>query len=97
MPVCLPKVAFLFQWGVIRPEHERIVRSQRRIIMTEEIRICEKPFLTLKEAAVYTGLGINKLRELSNENNCDFVLFVGTKRLLKRERLLEFLNSLYSI
>lgn len=65
--------------------------------MTEEIRICEKPFLTLKEAAVYTGLGINKLRELSNENNCDFVLFVGTKRLLKRERLLEFLNSLYSI
>ena len=65
--------------------------------MTEEIRICEKPFLTLKEAAVYTGLGINKLRELSNENNCDFVLFVGTKRLLKRERLLEFLNSVYSI
>ena len=97
MPVCLPKVAFLFQWGVTRPEHERIARSQRRIIMTEEIRICEKPFLTLKEAAVYTGLGINKLRELSNENNCDFVLFVGTKRLLKRERLLELLNSLYSI
>ena len=61
--------------------------------MTEEIRICEKPFLTLKEAAVYTGLGINKLRELSNENNCDFVLFVGTKRLLKRERLLEFLQE----
>ena len=36
-----------------------------------------KPLLTLKEASVYTGIGINKLRDMSNEKNCDYVLFVG--------------------
>ena len=28
-----------------------------------------KPLLTLKEASIYTGIGINKLREMSNENS----------------------------
>lgn len=65
--------------------------------MVEEVRLCEKPFLTLKEASAYTGLGVNKLREISDGNNCPFVLFVGNKRMLKREKLLEFLNNEYSI
>ena len=50
-----------------------------------------KPLLTLKEASIYTGIGINKLREMSNENSCDYVLYVGRKRMLKREALLHFL------
>ena len=29
-----------------------------------------KPLLTLKEASVYTRIGINKLRDMSNEKNC---------------------------
>lgn len=65
--------------------------------MNNEVRTCEKPFLTLKEASNYTGLGVNKLRELSDVDTCEFVLFVGNKRLLKREKLLDFLNSSYSI
>lgn len=65
--------------------------------MEAEIQINEKPFLTLKEASIYTGLGVNKLRELSDSKDCKFVLFVGNKRLLKRERLVNFLNSEYSI
>lgn len=65
--------------------------------MKEEIPLSEKPFLTLKEASIYTGLGVNKLRELSEGKDCKFVLFVGNKRLLKRERLLNFLNNEYSI
>ena len=48
-----------------------------------------KPLLTLKEASVYTGIGINKLRDMSNEKNCDYVLFVGRKRMFKREALLK--------
>ena len=56
-----------------------------------------KPLLTLKEASVYTGVGINKLREISNERNCDYVLFVGRKRMFKREALLQFLQEAYSV
>ena len=62
----------------------------------DEIPICQKPFLSLKEAAKYTGVGINKLREISNENP-SLTLFIGTKRLLKRELLDEYLKKMYSI
>lgn len=56
-----------------------------------------KRLLTLKEASVYTGIGINKLREMSNERSCDYVLFVGRKRMFKREALLQFLKEAYSV
>lgn len=49
-----------------------------------EVPIWEKSNLTLEEAAAYSGIGINKLRELTNERGCNFVLFVGSKRLIKR-------------
>ena len=52
--------------------------------MKYEVPVWEKSNLTLEEAAAYSGIGINKLRELSNERGCNFVLFVGSKRLIKR-------------
>lgn len=57
----------------------------------------QKPLLTLREAAVYTGIGINRLRRMSNEPNCDYVLFVGSKRMFKHQALLQFLERVYSI
>lgn len=65
--------------------------------MVREIPICEKATLTLEEAAGYTGIGVNKLREISNREGCDFVLWNGSRRLFKREKLLAYLNSAYSI
>lgn len=56
-----------------------------------------KPLLTLKEASQYTGIGINKLREMSNEKNCNYVLFVGRKRMFKRVALLRFLEQSHSV
>ena len=55
--------------------------------MKYEVPIWEKSNLTLEEAAAYSGIGINKLREITNEPGCNFVLFVGTKRLIKRRLL----------
>ena len=59
--------------------------------------LAEKPLLTLREAAAYTGIGVNRLRDMSNEPNCDYVLFLGTKRMLKRTALLAFLEQAYTI
>lgn len=56
-----------------------------------------KYLLTLSEASKYTGVGINKLRELSNQENCDFVLWNGSRRLLKREKLENYLENAFSI
>lgn len=63
----------------------------------KEVPIWEKSNLTLEEAAAYSGIGINKLREITNEERCRFVLWVGSKRLIKRKLLDKYLESAYSI
>ena len=60
-------------------------------------RAAEKANLTLEEAAAYFGIGINKLRDLTNEESCPFVLWNGSKRLIKRKALEKYLETAYSI
>lgn len=60
----------------------------------KEIPIWEKSNLTLEEAAAYFGIGINKLREMTDERGCEYVLWVGTKRLIKRKKFDEHLEHL---
>lgn len=61
------------------------------------VPIWEKMNLTLNEAAKYSGIGVNKLRDLSDAEDCPFVLWNGTKRLIKRKKLEEYCERLYSI
>ena len=65
--------------------------------MVESSPIWHKTLLTLEEAAAYSGIGTGKLRELSNDENCSFVVWNGRKRLLKRKELDEFIRVAYSI
>ena len=56
------------------------MKNQNYIPDTREaksIPLDAKPLLTLKEASIYTGIGINKLREMSNESSCDYVAVCG--------------------
>ena len=62
-----------------------------------DVRISEKPTLSVLEAAAYTGIGIQRLIRMSDTRDCEFVLFVGKKRMFKRKKLEEYLESLYSI
>ena len=57
--------------------------------------IWEKSNLTLEEASAYSGIGINKLREMTNAKNCQFVLWVGNKRLIKRKLLDAYIEKTY--
>lgn len=63
----------------------------------ELVPVWQKSNLTIEEAAVYTGIGVNKLRELSDSDSCDFVIWIGRKRLLKRKKLDEYLEKVFSI
>ena len=65
--------------------------------MSHEIPIWQKANLTLEEAAAYYNIGINKLRNLTNEKDCRFVLWVGNKRLIKRRLFDQFIEQMYSI
>lgn len=66
-------------------------------MIKKEVPVWEKTNLTLEEAAAYSGIGIHKLRELSDKEDCEFVLWIGTKRLLKRRKLDEYIERAYSI
>ena len=57
----------------------------------KEVPIWEKSNLTLEEAAAYSGIGINKLRDITNGEHCKLVLWVGSKRLIKRKLLDKYL------
>ena len=65
--------------------------------MKYEVPLCQKNTLTIEEAAAYFGIGMNKLRELTEDEQCKFVLFVGTKRLIKRRLFEQYLEQAYSI
>lgn len=63
----------------------------------QEVPIWQKVLLTLEEAAEYTGIGMQKLRTLSNDEHCEFVVWNGTKRMFKRKKLDAYLEAAYSI
>ena len=63
----------------------------------KEVPIWEKSNLSLEEAAAYSGIGINKLREITNEKSCRFVLWVGNKRLIKRRLFDQYIEQEYFI
>ena len=65
--------------------------------MKNATSLSEKALLTLEEASVYFNIGINRLRTITNDENCPYVLWIGCKRLIKRKPFEEYLYSQYSI
>lgn len=61
------------------------------------LSVSEKSLLTLEEAAEYFNIGVKKLRLLTAGDNCPFVLWNGSKRLIKRIPFEKFLHSQFSI
>ena len=62
-----------------------------------EIPVWERSSLTIDQAAVYCGVGRDKLRELTDRDDCSFVLWVGSKRLIRRKKLDDYLDKAFSI
>lgn len=62
-----------------------------------EVPIRDKVNLTLAEAAAYFNIGEEKIRELSNGDDCPFVLWVGNKRLIKRKAFETYLDHEFSV
>lgn len=65
--------------------------------MKQTLSISEKSLLTLEEASAYFNIGVCKMRELTNDENCPYVLWNGSKRLIKKKSFEEFLYKSYSI
>ncbi|MCI6935360.1 MAG: DNA-binding protein [Clostridiales bacterium] len=59
--------------------------------------IDRKMLLSIREAAEYSNIGINKIDELLKQPNCPFVLYVGTKKLVKRRAFEEYIEGRVAI
>ena len=58
-----------------------------------DIPLHKKYGLTIPEAAEYSNIGQNKLSELMKKPRCPFVLYVGTKKLVKRKEFERFISE----
>ena len=59
----------------------------------ETVPIYKKMTLTIREAAEYSNIGINKIDAMLKEPDCPFVLYVGTRKLVKRREFEEFIRG----
>lgn len=62
-----------------------------------EVPIWFKLNITVEEAISYSGIGRDKIYELTNQEDCPFVLWIGTKRLIKRKKFDEYIEKVNSI
>ena len=65
--------------------------KERKENMKNEVPIWEKHLLTIDEAALYTNIGQNKISDLLRKPSCTFVLYVGKKKLVKRQEFEKYL------
>ncbi|MGN0962672.1 MAG: excisionase [Clostridia bacterium] len=56
-----------------------------------------KMTLTTREAAEYSNIGINRIDKMLRTPNCPFVLFVGTKKLVKRKEFEAYISEKLAI
>lgn len=61
--------------------------------VAERVPIQDKLLLTIKEAAEYSNIGLNKIDALLKRPNCPFVLFVGSRKLVKRKEFEDYLRE----
>ena len=74
------KKAFRFEEG----EHDRYIKENTAFG-------CDS--LTLYEAYLYSGIGTNKLRELTQRPDCPFLIWYGRTRLIDRAELEKYVKS----
>ena len=59
----------------------------------ERVPIHLKVTLTVREAAEYSNIGINKIDSMLRTPNCPFVLFIGKKKLVKRKEFEQYISN----
>jgi len=62
-------------------------------MIEEKVPIYLKVTMTIREAAEYSSIGINKIDNLLKQPNCPFVLFVGSRKLVKRKEFEEYIHN----
>lgn len=83
----------MHQWVQQKELNNKNEQSVVIIILVATLPIQCKVALTIKEAAEYSNIGINKLESLLRSPRCPFVLYVGKKKLVKRKEFEKFISD----
>lgn len=62
-----------------------------------QVPLWHKLNLSIDEAVVYSGIGRAKLYEMTNRADCPFVLWIGNRRVIKRQAFDEYILKADSI
>ena len=74
-----------WQNGIVAHSHRTGGSFGRRLFI--------KLNMTIKEAAAYSNIGINRMEELLKQPKCNFVLYVGNKKLVKRKEFEQYISK----
>lgn len=69
-------------------EKELLLYKEKEVRVPIHLKIT----LTIREAAEYSNIGINKIDSMLKQPNCPFVLYVGTRKLVKRKEFEEYIR-----
>ena len=58
------------------------------------VPVYKKVLLTVEEASDYSGFGVNKVRNLIEEKNANFVVNNGNKHLIMREKFEQYILNM---
>lgn len=75
----------------MKDDYERVSSKERERI--DKVPIHLKMVLTIREAAEYSNIGINKIDSMLKQPHCPFVLYVGTRKLVKRKEFEEYISG----
>ena len=74
-------------------EYQESALCAKEQAKVKTVPIQDKVALTIKEAAEYSNIGINKLESLLRSPRCLFVLYVGKKKLVKRKEFEKYISD----
>ena len=83
----------------VTTKHKEVtaMKNENNTSRSYQVPIWHKATLSMEEAMAYTGIGRDKLREMTNREDCPFILWNGSKRLIKRRAFDEYILKAYSI
>lgn len=56
------------------------------------VPVWERITISLEEAAAYSGIGVRKLRDMTDKPECNYVIWVGNRRMIKRKSSMNTLS-----
>ena len=83
----------------IRQRKKRGVRMSNSSVkkLSYNVPLWHQPNLSIEEASIYSNIGTGKLYEMTEKQDCPFVLWIGSRRMIKRKIFEEYIANQYSI